>query len=283
MTIITILAILGMGLILGLMGGGGSILSVPILVYLMDLPDKAAIATSLFVVGVSSIPALIAYAIRGMVDLRIGVIFGLFAMVGSFIGGALARFIPGTVLLVFFGVLMTVAAVMMLRGRDETAGEDSAPREKLPLLIIGIEGVVVGIVTGLVGAGGGFLIVPALVLLSGLSMKRAVGTSLFVIVMKSFSGFLGYISHVEIDMLQAVQVSAVAVLGSLLGFAVSTVVSGQRLRKGFGVFVLVMGVFVLGRELPFDIQPIVLGAAMAIAAAVGIVFGAVVARRRDAA
>lgn len=282
MTAITILAILGMGLILGLMGGGGSILSVPILVYLMELPDKAAIATSLFVVGASSIPALVAYTMRGMVDVRIGIIFGVFAMAGSFIGGALARFIPGTVLLVFFGVLMTLAAVMMLRGRDETDG-GSGPKEKLPIVIIGIEGIVVGIVTGLVGAGGGFLVVPALVLLSGLSMKRAVGTSLFVIVMKSFSGFLGYISHVEVDMVLALQVSAVAIVGSLMGFALSMVVSGQRLRKGFGIFVLVMGVFVLGRELPFDVQPAALAIAMVVAGVLGVAFSAVVAKRRGAA
>lgn len=275
MSILTILAILIMGALLGLMGGGGSILSVPIFIYLMELAEKEAIATSLLVVGTTSLFSLLIYLYKKQVDVRIGAIFSIFSMIGAFIGGYLAKFVPATVLVLLFAVMMVAASFAMLKGRKQTPENTDAhvPSTKdLPLLKIAAEGIVVGIVTGLVGAGGGFLVVPALVLLSGLPMKRAVATSLMIIVLKSYSAFAGYLSHTTIDFSIAFSVIGLSVLGAIVGVLLGSVVSGDRLRKGFGVFVLMMGVFVLAREIPWEVSPTVTGIAMLIAGGIGVLF-----------
>lgn len=266
---IAIVAIIVMGIVLGMTGGGGSILAVPILIYLLEVAEKSAIATSLLLVGATSLVAMIGYIRQGHVDFRIGAIFGLFGMLGAYIGGFLARFIPGGLLLALFAALMLGAAFAMFRpSKSEEEGED-APREKLPLLSIGVEGTVVGIVTGLVGAGGGFLVVPALVLMSGLPMKRAVGTSLMVIAMKSFAGFAGYVSHAPVDYGLAMTMIGLAVVGALLGSSAAKIVDGEKLKKGFGVFVLMMGVFVLTQQLPMALPASVVIVAMVAAALAG--------------
>lgn len=247
MTLLATAAALAMGFTLGLLGGGGSILAVPILVYLLGVDPKAAIATSLLVVGSTAAAALLNHARAGNVAWRTGLIFGVFAMAGAFGGGAMARFIPGAVLLALFAGLMLVTAVAMLRSRTrELAPRDAA---ELPVLKVALEGVVVGGVTGLVGAGGGFLVVPALVLLGGLSMKRAIGTSLMVIAMKSFAGFTGYMAHVDADYRLALSFTALALLGSLFGSTAARHIEAAKLRKGFAYFVLVMGVVILVQEL----------------------------------
>ncbi|GGL40630.1 sulfite exporter TauE/SafE family protein [Phycicoccus endophyticus] len=241
-----VLAVL-VGVSLGLLGGGGSILTVPLLVYVAGLPAKEAIATSLLVVGVTSIAALLPHARAGRVRWRTGVVFGLAAMAGAYAGGRLAVFVPGTVLLVAFALMMLATAVAMIRGRsvrDAGEGED----HHLPLLLVLTEGVVVGLVTGIVGAGGGFLVVPALVLIGGLPMPVAVGTSLLVIAMKSFAGLAGYLSSVSVDWGLALAVTAMAVVGSLAGGLLAGRVPHEGLRKGFGWFVLVMGAVVLGQS-----------------------------------
>lgn len=251
-TITIVLAVL-VGVTLGLLGGGGSILTVPILNYVAGMDPKEAIAASLFVVGSTSIISTILHARNGNVQWRTGLIFGVASMIGAYLGGLAGGYIPGTILMIAFALMMLATAGGMLRGRqggsDNDAGESTEPK-KLPIGKILIEGLVVGAVTGLVGAGGGFLVVPALALLGGLPMAVAVGTSLLVISMKSFAGLAGYLTTVSLDWPLVLAVTGAAILGSFIGARLTNVVSETSLRKGFGVFVLVMGVFVLFQELP---------------------------------
>ncbi|MEV1145680.1 sulfite exporter TauE/SafE family protein [Micromonospora sp. NPDC049799] len=240
------------GISLGLLGGGGSILAVPLLVYVGDLPAKEAIATSLLVVGVTAAVGVLPHARAGRIRWRTGLVFGAAGMAGAYAGGRLAAFVPATVLLVGFALMMLATATAMIRGRRGRA-DRSVPHE-LPVLRVVLDGVVVGLVTGLVGAGGGFLVVPALALLGGLPMPVAVGTSLVVIAMKSFAGLAGYLSSVSVDWSLAAAVTAAAVLGSLAGGRLAGRVPEVLLRKAFGWFVVVMGVFVLGQQLPTHLR-----------------------------
>jgi uncharacterized protein len=243
-----VLAVL-IGVSLGMLGGGGSILAVPLLVYVAGLDAKEAIATSLLVVGVTSLAAVVGHARAGRVRWRTGVVFGLAAMAGAYLGGRLGEYVPGTWLLVGFAVMMLATAGAMIRGRRPGATRSHGDGH-LPVGTVLLEGVVVGLVTGLVGAGGGFLVVPALVLLGGLEMPAAVGTSLLVIGMKSFAGLAGYLSVVRLDWGLAAAVTAAAVVGSVVGARLVRHVDPERLRQGFGWFVLVMGGVVLAQELP---------------------------------
>jgi uncharacterized membrane protein YfcA len=245
------------GVSLGLLGGGGSILTVPLLAYVAGMDAKQAIATSLLVVGTTSAVAAVSHARAGRVQWRTGLIFGAAGMAGAYGGGLLAQYIPGTVLLIGFAVMMIATAVAMLRGRKEIAPAD--PHHRIPVPKVIIEGLVVGLVTGLVGAGGGFLVVPALALLGGLPMPVAVGTSLVVIAMKSFAGFAGYLNSVSIDWRLAGMVTAAAVIGALLGARLTALVNPDSLRKAFGWFVLLMSSIILAEE----IHPAV-GVAMAV-------------------
>ncbi|MET8910101.1 sulfite exporter TauE/SafE family protein [Micromonospora sp. NPDC004551] len=235
------------GISLGLLGGGGSILAVPLLVYVADLPAKEAIATSLLVVGATSAVGVLPHARAGRVRWRTGLIFGLAGMTGAYAGGRLAEFVPAGFLLTGFAVMMLATAIAMIRGR-RTAEGGPVPHE-LPVFRVILDGIVVGLVTGLVGAGGGFLVVPALALLGGLPMPVAVGTSLVVIAMKSFAGLAGYLSSVSIDWGLALAVTAAAVVGSLLGGRLAGRIPADLLRKSFGWFVVVMGIFVLAQQL----------------------------------
>ncbi|MEU8619617.1 sulfite exporter TauE/SafE family protein [Streptomyces sp. NPDC048623] len=236
------------GVSLGILGGGGSILTVPILVYLAGQDTKEAIATSLFVVGVTSLVGLVPHARAGRVRWRTGLIFGAVSMVGAYGGGRLAEYIPGTVLLVAFALMMLATAAAMLR-KSRKQKQAKPAHTELPLKHVLVEGLVVGAVTGLVGSGGGFLVVPALALLGGLPMSVAVGTSLLVIAMKSFSGLAGHLSGVSIDWKLALMVTAAAVVGSLVGSRFAGRIPQDTLRKAFGWFVVVMGVFVLAQQL----------------------------------
>ncbi|MFF3866220.1 sulfite exporter TauE/SafE family protein [Micromonospora sp. NPDC001898] len=240
------------GVSLGLLGGGGSILAVPLLVYVAGLPAKEAIATSLLVVGVTSAVGVLPHARAGRIRWRTGLIFGMAGMTGAYAGGRLAAFIPAGVLLTGFALMMLATAGAMIRGR-RGAARRPVPHE-LPVGRVVLDGVVVGLVTGLVGAGGGFLVVPALALLGGLPMPVAVGTSLVVIAMKSFAGLAGYLSSVSINWGLAAAVTAAAVAGSLLGGRVAGRIPEDVLRKAFGWFVVVMGVFVLTQQLPDSVR-----------------------------
>lgn len=246
------------GAAVGLLGGGGSILTTPLLVFVMGFDAKQAIAASLFVVAVTSGFGLIHYARAGRVRWKTGLIFGAAGMVGAFAGGQIGARLPGNVLLGAFSIMMGVTAIAMIRGRKQVAGKAHGGR---PIVRILLDGFVVGLVTGLVGAGGGFLVVPALVLLGGLPMQIAVGTSLLVVMMKSIAGFLGYVlsfgngsfvslnPQVEFNWTVTLTVTAFAVIGSFIGAAISTKVHPDRLRKGFGYFVLAMAVFILSQEI----------------------------------
>ena len=235
------------GIALGLLGGGGSILTVPLLAYVAGMDAKQAIATSLLVVGVTSAIGAVSHARAGRVQWRTGLIFGAAGMAGAYAGGLLARFIPGTVLLIGFALMMIATAVAMLRGRRNVEVADGVHRLPVPKILA--EGLVVGLVTGLVGAGGGFLVVPALALLGGLPMPVAVGTSLIVIAMKSFAGLGGYLSSVQIDWSVASGVTAAAVVGALLGARLTALVDPDALRKAFGWFVLAMSSVILAQEI----------------------------------
>ncbi|MFC8274005.1 sulfite exporter TauE/SafE family protein [Streptomyces sp. NPDC057271] len=267
------------GISLGVLGGGGSILTVPILVYLAGMDTKEAIATSLFVVGVTSLVGLVPHARAGRVRWRTGLVFGAVSMVGAYGGGRLAEYIPGTVLLVAFALMMLATAFAMLR-KSRKAKATKPAHTELPVKHVIVEGLVVGAVTGLVGSGGGFLVVPALALLGGLPMSVAVGTSLLVIAMKSFSGLAGHLADVQIDWNLALMVTAAAVVGSLVGSRFAGRIPQDTLRKGFGWFVVVMGVFVLGQQLPHAIWASPLAwAGLGLAAAAAVIWGTARARR----
>ena len=225
-----------MGLTLGAFGGGGSILAVPLLVYVVGIGAKEAIATSLLVVGATSLVCAIQHWRAGHVRLGTALVFGGVAMVGAYLGGLAAIWFSGATLLWMFIAMMVVAGGAMLRKREVKA----APVSEGPWWKIAIEGLVVGAVTGLVGAGGGFLVVPALVLLGGLGMRAAVGTSTLVIAMKAFAGFAGHATHVAIDYQLAGLVIGFAVVGSLAGTMLVRRLDPARLRRAFGVFVIGM-------------------------------------------
>ncbi|GEO97455.1 sulfite exporter TauE/SafE family protein [Kocuria turfanensis] len=246
--VLTLLLSVVIGLSLGLLGGGGSILTVPILTYVAGLDPKEAIAASLFVVGVTSAVSAITHARNGRVKWRTGLVFGATGMAGAFAGGLAGSRIPGTVLMMAFALMMIATSLAMIRGRKNKASRTHDG--ELPILKVIAEGLVVGLVTGLVGAGGGFLVVPALALLGGLSMPVAVGTSLVVIAMKSFAGLAGYLTTVTLDWALVGAVTVAAIAGSIAGARLAGRIPEAALRKGFGVFVLVMGVFVLTQELP---------------------------------
>ncbi|MET8507752.1 sulfite exporter TauE/SafE family protein [Streptomyces sp. NPDC004787] len=272
MTALIVAVSLLIGVSLGILGGGGSILTVPILVYLAGQDTKEAIATSLFVVGVTSLAALIPHARAHRVRWRTGLLFGAFSMAGAYAGGRLAEYIPGTVLLTAFALMMLATAYAMLRKPRKGAKKTRPAHRDLPLMHIAAEGLVVGAVTGLVGSGGGFLVVPALAILGGLPMGIAVGTSLLVIAMKSFAGLAGHLSGVTIDWGVAVTVTVAAVAGSLIGARLAGRIPQDALRKAFGWFVVVMGVFVLAQQVDAALwtRPAtwaVLGAALAAAVA----------------
>lgn len=234
------------GISLGLLGGGGSILTLPILTYVAGVETKSAIASSLFVVAVTSGFGVISHARAGRVQWRTGILFGLAGMAGAYLGGRLAKLIPGGVLMVLFAAMMVATAIAMLRGRKS----GGPPRVgELPIGKVLLEGVIVGVVTGIVGAGGGFLVVPALVLLGGLGIEAAVGTSLVVISMQSFAGFAGHLGHVDVDWPLTLMVTGAAVIGSFVGGALTGKVPPATLRRGFGVFVLLMAALVLAKEL----------------------------------
>jgi len=248
MTALVVLLAVFVGLALGLLGGGGSILTLPLLVYVAGMETKEAIATSLLVVGVTSAAAAVAHARGGRVQWRTGLLFGAAGMVGAYAGGRLAEFVPGGVLLAAFALVMLATGAAMIRGRRN--GPSLGETYRMPLVKALGYGAAVGLLTGFLGAGGGFLIVPALTLLGGLGMPVAVGTSLLVIAMNSTAGVAGHLSSVQVDWGLAALVTDAAVIGSLVGGRLTSRVSPELLRKAFGWFVLAMAAFILVQEIP---------------------------------
>jgi uncharacterized protein len=235
------------GIALGLLGGGGSILTVPLLAYVAGMDAKHAIATSLVVVGITSAAGAITHARAHRVHWRVAVLFGMTAMAGAYGGGRLARFVPGTVLMVAFAVIMVAAAIAMLRGRKNTAHTDMD--RHLAALKTAALGISVGTMSGLVGAGGGFLLVPALALLASLPMAAAVGTSLVVIAMQSFAGLAGHLASEHIDWPLAAIVTVAAVAGAIVGGRFVALFDANALRKAFGWFVLLMSSVIIAEEI----------------------------------
>jgi uncharacterized membrane protein YfcA len=235
------------GLSLGLLGGGGSILTLPILRYALGLEMQAAVTVSLVVVGATSLAALVPHALAGRVRWRTGLVFGAAGMVGAFVAGKASRFVPPGALLAIFDGMMFVTAAAMLRGRRAPEGD---ARADLSIAQGLAQGLGVGALSGLVGAGGGFLVVPALVLAGGLSTEIAVGTSLLVIAMNSIAGLLGHVGEVAIPWEVAGLMAGAATIGSLGGAALARRAKPDTLRRGFAWFVLGMAFFVLGQELP---------------------------------
>src|SRR5699024_670718 len=215
--VLTVILAVAVGVSLGLLGGGGSILMVPLLADVAGLEPKQAICGSLFVVGVTSWIGVIAHARAGHVRWRAGIIFGAAGMVGAFLGGLAGGHIPGTVLMMAFAAVMIVTATAMIRGQRKAQRSAATASTRLPVAHVVLQGLVVGAVSGLVGAGGGFLIVPALALLGGLAMPVAVGTSLLVMSMQTFAGLAGYLTVVTMDWMSVSAVTGAAILGSLLG------------------------------------------------------------------
>ncbi|TBH20087.1 sulfite exporter TauE/SafE family protein [Thermus thermamylovorans] len=247
------LALLGallVGLSLGLLGSGGSILTVPVLVYLLGEPPKQAIAESLLIVGSIALLGGVPYALRGLVDGRSVLLFGLPGMAGTYLGAWLSRFVTGEVQLLAFALVMLLAAYLMARPAPLRPG---GPGGRKAWKIV-LDGISVGALTGFVGVGGGFLIVPALVLLGGLPIHLAIGTSLFVIALKSFAGFYKYLQllpaeGLAVDYTVAGLFVLVGTLGSLLGGRLAVRLPQGSLKRGFALFLVVMGVFVAVQSL----------------------------------
>jgi len=233
------------GLSLGLLGGGGSVLTVPIFHYVLGYDVKPSIAMSLAVVGMTSAAGALGRLRGGELNGRAVLTFAPVAMLGTFLGARLALLVPSAAQLALFAVVMLVAAVFMWRGRPADA---HAPERPHPLLVALIGGAV-GVLTGLVGVGGGFLIVPALVLLLGVPVKEAVGTSLGVIALNSASGVAGYWGKVEIDLAIMAAFTVVAIAGVFLGTRLARQVSPGNLRKGFAGLLVAVGAIMLLKTL----------------------------------
>lgn len=253
------------GISLGLIGGGGSILTVPVLVYLFGVEPMMATAYSLFIVGTSSLIGAYPKYKEGLISIKTAVVFGVPSIAAVFATRKLiVPAIPKEVFMIgdfvvtksilmmmLFAVLMVAASISMIREKKKNNNESVVGEQKFNYPMIIIEGIVVGTLTGLVGAGGGFLIIPALVMLSKLPMKMAVGTSLLIIAAKSLIGFIGDLSSNGDNMnwMLLGSVTALAIGGIFIGNMLSKKIDGNKLKKGFGWFVLVMGVYIIINEL----------------------------------
>ncbi|MFY7666887.1 sulfite exporter TauE/SafE family protein [Flavobacterium sp.] len=261
MELLGYIAAIFIGISLSVIGGGGSILTVPVLLYLFAVDAVTATAYSLFIVGVSSSVGSLAYFKNKLVDVKTAVVFGIPSIIAVFATRAyLVPAIPEQLftlgsfvftksisLVLLFALLMIAASHSMITKSVLKTENDEAPQKfNHPLILV--EGTLVGILTGLVGAGGGFLIIPALVLLSKLPMKKAVGTSLVIIAAKSLVGFWGESSETLIDWSLLLHISAFAVLGIFIGIPISKKIDGNKLKPAFGWFVLLMGMYIIFKE-----------------------------------
>ena len=253
------IASLFIGISLGLIGGGGSILTVPVLVYLFAISPTIAISYSLFIVGFTSLAGAVNYYRKGLVNFKTVLLFGSSSITTVFIARKfIIPFLPNVFfklgsfevthslfVMVVFAILMVAASVSMIRSRKIVAEKQT--KEKPWMLVI--YGVLIGLVTGFLGAGGGFLLIPALVILMKLPMKEAIGTSLLIIALNSLIGFLGDIGRHAIDWGFITIVSAIAIAGIFIGGYFNQKVNSDKLKKGFGWFVLVMGIYIIVKEL----------------------------------
>ena len=248
------------GLVLGLIGGGGSILTVPIFVYILGVSPVLATSYSLFVVGFTAMIGVVKNYQTNMVDLKTGVIFAIPAFIGVFLARKfILPEIPHQIIsfnsflltkdiaiMLLFAIIMFVAAFFMIKGRTETNSKEEI-KYNIPLLTL--DGLIIGILTGLVGAGGGFLIIPALVFFAKLPMKKAVATSLMIIAIKSLIGFTGDLGQLQIDWILLLSFTAISVIGIFIGIYFNQFVKEKQLKKAFGFFVITMSIAIIIKEL----------------------------------
>ena len=258
MEILGYVGALFIGLVLGLTGGGGSILTVPILVYLMSINPVTATAYSLFIVGTTSTFGAIQNYRKNLVDIKNGFIFAIPSFVAVYLTRKyIVPRIPEIIvespilitknifLMLFFAVIMIFGALSVLKKKSQ----DTQNEEKRNLILIGIQTFTIGIIIGLVGAGGGFLIIPSLILFAKLPMRKAVGTSLFIIAMNSLVGFIGDVQNLEIDWVFLLTFSAISVVGIFIGMYLTKYTNESQLKKIFAYFVLVMAAIILLKEM----------------------------------
>ncbi len=248
------------GIVLGLIGGGGSILTVPVLVYLLFVNPITATAYSLFVVGVSALVGAISNIKKGLVDFKTALVFSIPAFIAVYITRRyLVPAIPDSLfvvndfevtknigIMVFFAIIMLAASISMIRNKTPDPDAHTIVTYNYPLILV--EGFVVGILTGIVGAGGGFLIIPALVLLAKLPMKKAVATSLLIIAVKSLIGFIGDIETLDIEWNFLLLFTGISVVGMFVGIWLNRFIDGKKLKNGFGWFVLIMAIYIIIKE-----------------------------------
>ncbi|SEH63228.1 hypothetical protein SAMN02927937_00579 [Paenimyroides aquimaris] len=249
------------GISLGLIGGGGSILTVPVLVYLFSLDAVLATAYSLFIVGSTSVVGSFSYFKKGLVNIKTAIVFGIPSIAAIFLTREyLLPAIPQDVftigsytvtknmlLMLLFAVLMIVTSYSMIK-KERQKNEEALQKQPLNYLQILLQGIFIGVITGLIGAGGGFLIIPALVNLLKLPMKTAVGTSLVIISINSLMGFLFSLSHTSVQWGFLLSIAAIAIIGILIGSYLSTKIKANKLKPAFGWFVLVMGIYIVIKE-----------------------------------
>jgi uncharacterized membrane protein YfcA len=231
------------GIVLGALGGGGAVLTVPLLVYVFGVGMKHAVPMSLIVVGLTSLLGVYRYQRMGHLDIGAAIIFGPAAMIGAVLGTEVAFLVSGHVQLLVFGSLLVIAATLMLR--RSRAKRQATPVVRRPIILLALIGTGVGFLTGLVGVGGGFMYVPALALLAGLEMHAAVGTSLALIALSCSAGLVRYIGRIDLDWKLTGTVTLLAFVGVAIGAAVASRLPQQTLRRAFAVLLLVMGGFVL--------------------------------------
>lgn len=236
------------GLSLGLIGGGGSIITVPVLVYVLGVEAHEAVAMSLAVVGGTSLVGAFLHRRRGNLRMKTGLIFGISGIAGAFAGSPLTKLLSPPALLMTFALLMLVVAVLMLRGRNESDSEIDALHNDLSVWKALAAGFGVGVMTGFLGVGGGFLIVPALVMFGGLGMKEAIGTSLFVIFLNCVAGLIGHAAQNGFDLKLTALVTVLAISGAVAGTSLAHRVEARKLQKGFAVFVLLTAVFLMAKN-----------------------------------
>lgn len=248
------------GLSLGLVGGGGSILTVPVLVYLFGIDAMQATYYSLFIVGSTSLVGAYRHYRQGNVQLRVAGLFGVTSIATILlVRRFLLPLVPNvlftmgdmvvtrqTATMTLFALLMVAASLSMVRGNTEPVA-DEKNESKTPQFVLA--GIGIGVVTGVLGAGGGFLLIPALVLLLRLPMKQAVGTSLLIIALNSLSGFAGDLGSANINWQFLLTITGIAVAGILVGTRLSRNIPGHKLKKGFGWLVLIMGIYIFIREI----------------------------------
>lgn len=262
MEILAYLASALIGISLGLIGGGGSILTMPVLVYLFGISPLLATSYSLFIVGFTSLIGTISNIQRGLVNFKAALLFGSASISTVFITRKfIIHLVPKTIvkiglfeltenilMMVLFAILMLAASIAMIKGSGPKESVTSV-KPKLNIAKLLIYGIAIGLATGFLGAGGGFLLIPTLVILVGLPIKEAIGTSLFIIALNSLIGFAGDIGHFAIDWVFLFKITTIAITGIVVGGLINKKIDGNKLKKGFGWFVLVMGCYIIFKEI----------------------------------